>query len=153
VYFHICTDDNGSNAAATEAQIKSELNTLVSDYQPNNICFINMGLNYVKSTAINQMTTINSSLLTPYLVPNCINYFYQRQVGGAGGTAYSIPNTFCSIVSGNIGAGHTISHETGHCFGLLHTHETAYGYEKIDGSNSSSTGDQITDTPADPYAY
>lgn len=153
IYFHICTDNNGSNAAATELQIKAELNNLISDYAPYNMCFVNMGLNYIYSTALNQMSTINSSLLTPYLVPNCINIFYHRMVGTAGGTAYSIPNTFCSIDDGNIGTGHTISHEVGHCFGLLHTFEPSTGYENINGSNSSSAADQITDTPADPYAY
>src|SRR3954447_25373751 len=32
VYFHILRNDDGTNAAATEAQIQSELNQLQSDY-------------------------------------------------------------------------------------------------------------------------
>ncbi|OAV71888.1 Pregnancy-associated plasma protein-A [Bacteroidales bacterium Barb4] len=43
-----------------------------------------------------------------------------------------------------------VIHEVGHFFGLYHTHETAFGKEKIDGSNSSYTGDMCRDTPADP---
>lgn len=153
VYFHIFNDDNGTNAGATVAQIQTEFNQLVSDYAANNICFINMGLNYINSSTLNTMNLSNSSLLQPYLVPNCINIFYHASIIGAGGSAYSIPSTFCSIARGNIGASRTISHEVGHCFGLLHTFEPNTGYEDINGSNSASTADLITDTPADPYAY
>lgn len=41
-------------------------------------------------------------------------------------------------------------HELGHFFGLLHTHETRFGYELVNGSNCLQTGDLICDTPADP---
>jgi len=72
---------------------------------------------------------------------------------GIGGTAFRIPNTFCLIAQSNIGAGQTIAHEVGHCFGLLHTFEPYYGYEDIDGSNSTTSADLIADTHADPFAY
>ena len=44
----------------------------------------------------------------------------------------------------------TFAHEFGHYYGLLHTHETSFGVERVDGSNCSYAGDQICDTPADP---
>lgn len=44
----------------------------------------------------------------------------------------------------------TIAHELGHYFGLGHTFEGS-GMENADGSNCSTTGDFICDTPADPY--
>ncbi len=44
----------------------------------------------------------------------------------------------------------TFTHELGHYFDLLHTHETAYGLECVDGSNCAIAGDRICDTPADP---
>lgn len=43
-----------------------------------------------------------------------------------------------------------ISHELGHYFGLLHTHETIYGKELVNQSNCETTGDKVCDTPADP---
>lgn len=43
-----------------------------------------------------------------------------------------------------------IAHELGHYFGLSHTFEDS-GLENADGSNCSTTGDFICDTPADPY--
>jgi hypothetical protein len=46
--------------------------------------------------------------------------------------------------------GATLTHELGHFYGLLHTHETAYGREYVDGSNCGSAGDRLCDTGADP---
>jgi len=43
-----------------------------------------------------------------------------------------------------------IAHEFGHYFGLAHTFNGS-GTENADGSNCSTTGDFICDTPADPY--
>ena len=156
VYFHICRDDDGTNAGATTAQIESELTQLLLDYSVNNVCFINMGFDYIDNTSINNLNPNIPSqvaLLNSHLVPNTINIFYHATLGTYGGYAYNIPNTFCSIARGNIAAGHTISHEAGHCLGMLHTFEPAYGFEDIDGSNSSTAADQITDTRADPWAY
>ena len=38
----------------------------------------------------------------------------------------------------------------GHFFNLLHTHESRYGYELVNGSNCENAGDLCCDTPADP---
>ncbi len=46
--------------------------------------------------------------------------------------------------------GTNLTHEMGHYFGLLHTHEAFYGLERADGSNCLTAGDRICDTPADP---
>lgn len=45
----------------------------------------------------------------------------------------------------------THPHELGHYFGLEHTFETNNGQELVDGSNCTTAGDGICDTPADPY--
>ncbi len=44
----------------------------------------------------------------------------------------------------------TIAHELGHFFNLKHTFE-GNGAELVDGSNCTTEGDGICDTPADPY--
>ncbi|MEZ4965935.1 MAG: M43 family zinc metalloprotease [Saprospiraceae bacterium] len=41
-------------------------------------------------------------------------------------------------------------HEFGHYFGLLHTAETVFGLERVDGGNCTEAGDRVCDTPADP---
>ncbi len=159
IYFHICRDNDGSSAAATAVEIQSEFEQLVSDYSSYNICFIKMGTDSIDNTQINRFNTANEALLNPHLVPNCINIFYHFELnngsGSIGGSAYDIPNTYFSVVQNNIGIAHTIAHEMGHCLGLFHTFENWGGtsFENIDGSNSSTAADKISDTPADPFAY
>ncbi|HRC33189.1 MAG TPA: zinc-dependent metalloprotease [Bacteroidia bacterium] len=151
VYFHICRNDNGSNAAATLEQVKSEFNELIADFAPMNICFVSMGNHFIDNTTLNNNPTAN--FVSAFTLSGCLNIFYHYNMPGVGGSAWAIPNTFCSIDRSNIGAAHTTSHEVGHCLGLLHTFEPVNGFEKINGTNSSTAGDQITDTPADPYVY
>ena len=44
----------------------------------------------------------------------------------------------------------TLAHELGHYFSLLHTHETVFGLEYVNGSNCENRGDLLCGTPADP---
>ncbi len=47
-----------------------------------------------------------------------------------------------------------VPHELGHNFNLAHTfEEDDNGREKVDGSNCSTAGDLVCDTPADPYGW
>jgi len=168
VYFHNVTNDDGTNAAITASQLTTEFATLLASYAAANICFINAGTDTVKNTFLNTLfNAVNDpegTFFAPYQVPGCINCFYTQIIKGnntacippcgIGGVALGgIPGTFFLVSKGNIGPGATISHEMGHCLGLLHTFETSTGYEKIDGSNSLIAGDKVADTPADPYAY
>jgi hypothetical protein len=161
VYFYIVANDDGGSPAASPAQIDNEFNQLVNDYSANSLCFANMGYRYIYSTNINFNINcddpVSYAALNPWLVPNCITIFFQRRLSGNsgtyGGSAYAVPNTYCSVATGNINSGRTTSHEVGHCLGLIHTFET-YGtttYENINGSNCAGWGDKVCDTPADPY--
>ena len=168
VYFHIVTNDDGTNAPITTEQIATEYATLLASYAPDNICFLNAGTDYVRNTFLNTLFNADNdpegTFFSPYQVPNCINVFYTQKINGNnnacnplcgyGGIALGgIPGTFFLVGKNNIGSGSSISHEMGHSLGLLHTFETARGFEKIDGSNSTTAGDLVADTPADPYAY
>ena len=42
-----------------------------------------------------------------------------------------------------------LAHQMGHFFGLYNTYEDGFGIELLDGSNCSTAGDLICDTPAD----
>ncbi len=164
VFFHIMRLSNGNSPGATAAQITSEYNALVSSYTANNICFLNAGFNYVDNDYLDTAFVAgvdNPTLFSAYQVPGCINVFYPLKIKGSnpactnncgvGGTSFQIPNTFCLVGNGNIGLGNTVAHEVGHCLGLFHTFERSNGTETINGSNASTAGDLVTDTPADPY--
>ena len=167
VFFHVCRYNDGSHAVITEDELKVEFDTLVSEYAANNICFINEGWDFVNSTKLDTNfngDTGNWADFDPYRAPNCINIFYVQQIkgnnpasgsggGGYGGITDSLPGTISLVTAGNIGWEESVAHEVGHCFGLLHTFESGNGYEDIDGSNSSTTADLITDTPADPWVH
>ncbi len=86
-----------------------------------------------------------------YHKDNRINMYFLTSLGGSEAgfaTLGGITNmTDGGIVISELGA---IPHEMGHFFGLLHTF-TGSGTELVDGSNCSTAGDKICDTPADPY--
>ncbi|GAB3525229.1 GEVED domain-containing protein [Emticicia fontis] len=46
----------------------------------------------------------------------------------------------------------TLPHEMGHYWNLYHTFETYLGKELVNGSNCSTRGDLVCDTPADPVS-
>ena len=73
---------------------------------------------------------------------------------GYGGMALGgIPGTLFLVGSSNIGFGSSVSHEIGHCLGLLHTFEPSNGKEDINGANGNTAADKVVDTPADPYVF
>ena len=167
-YFHVFSNDDGTQIAATSTQISNEFTSLLASYAADNTCFLFAGIDNYNSTALNQNFNADNdpagTALAPYQVPGCINIFYMRKINGNnnacnppcgyGGIALGgIPGTFFLVATGNIGPGNTIGHEMGHSLGLLHTFEKVYGYENINGSNSSTAGDKVTDTNADPFAY
>ena len=155
VFFRVFRNDNGTFAAATEQQVLEEFADLNEDFNDGNICFLNMGIDFVNNTSANNSVDPDNAadvqFLSTFAIANVITIFYHRNLGDYGGNAYSIPNTFCSIVDGNIGLWRTISHEVGHCLGLIHTFNTSTGEEYISGFQCGSRGDLICDTPADPY--
>jgi hypothetical protein len=158
VVFHILRNDDGSNAAATEAYLEAELVKIRNEYQPWDICFALIGFDYINNTTLNSAMNSNTSAHTEALFPNdwanALNIYCHKELrnnNGTGliGTAYAIPSTHLSIdIPENFNG--VLSHEIGHCLGLYHTFETAFGNELVNGSNCSSLGDKICDTPADP---
>ena len=171
VFFHVLADDNGTNATLTPAQIETEFTALVNAYSPANICFVKMGQEFINNTNFNNNINGDGGSgagipLLPYNYSGTINIWYMKTILGSnaacgcgyGGITFGIPNNYCLIASSNIGDNNTIAHEMGHALGLSHTFDTSHsgsfgGPENINGSNSSTAGDKVPDTPADPYAY
>lgn len=86
----------------------------------------------------------------PVLVKRTVNIAVHWQADGCGSTVgtYVFVNAACERTLENI-----ISHELGHVLGLAHTHgDSNLGTtdELVDGSNCTTAGDRLCDTPADP---
>lgn len=86
-----------------------------------------------------------------YHKDNRINMYFVSDLGGSeagfAGLGSITDMTGSGIVIKDLGA---IPHEMGHFFGLLHTFE-GNGVELVDGSNCTTAGDLVCDTPADPF--
>ncbi len=97
-----------------------------------------------------QSLDLYDDLVSYNRVDSTMNVYFANSTGYCGLTYFYygvIMDNDCTAIPGNHS---TFPHEVGHFFGLYHTHETAFGVECPDGSNCSSAGDVICDTPADP---
>lgn len=93
-----------------------------------------------------------------YLFRN--NYGQQSGCGLAAdvpSSALYVAGNYWDNTFGELALSHILSHEMGHALGLFHTHHGTFVEgtvpqcaELINGSNCSSCGDYVCDTPADP---
>ena len=159
VYFHILKNDDGTSAAASLSEIQQEFQQLQTDFAPNNICFVYMGVDSINSSFLNTAMDADNpthyNIMGALNVPNCLNIYYVFNLPNYGGNAFQIPNNFCVVGRSSmvVNDRRTVSHEVGHCLGLMHTFETAFGEENINGSNCSTLGDRVCDTQADPLSH
>lgn len=153
VQFHIVRTTMGLGGASigTLDQVSNLLN---SHLNPHNIFVNKIGFDYINNSAYYDMTDAQfNSLVALNNNPNAINFYIINSctnwIGRAGSiTSHNLvmQNSYCTTgVS---------AHEFGHCLNLWHTFQgTAPGTsgcaELINGSNCSTCGDYVCDTPAD----
>ncbi len=70
VHITVFADDNGTNVAATNANVMRQFNNMVNQYQPQNICFALLGFDYINNTTLNTAMNSNNSAHTAALFPN-----------------------------------------------------------------------------------
>jgi hypothetical protein len=166
-------NDDGSGARS-DTEFAEEINLLNSYYSQYGVCFsltriVNIDNSafvqldwfgdYVNSVSMlaNSFPAFNDAV-TIYVLPTALN-------PNTKGRAFGIPSGAFSMVSSEGWWGTALSaHEMGHCFGLLHTHETAGGtsFELVTRDLGASCingqgawqdcnvgGDALCDTPAD----
>lgn len=159
VYYHIVQKTNGTGGISTNQLCG--ITTLLNSYYNQYGIFINSsGYDFVKNDSYYDLGNGVNGIFNANSQANAINIYIINTFvpGGIGGCAQSIPSKAFWILSNNTTSS-AVSHEMGHCLGLFHTHrssslglEASVGcQENVTGSNCSSCGDFICDTPADPY--
>lgn len=148
---YIIADSYGYGALGT-----ASLNVAIAEAN-RNYAALNMTF-YIK-----EVVRVNSSylynfdsskedyLMSRYYKTGVINAYFTNLNGACGYAHFPGDDRDMIVVDNNCATnGSTFSHELGHFFSLLHTHETAFGAEVPNGDNCSTAGDLICDTPADP---
>lgn len=158
IFVHICRNDDGSNQAMTIDQIEPEIEFTNTVFGNNaQICFAVVGYDYINSTTINTDSYAQlGGLFASYNEPGAFDVFIVASIpGGIFGFAPSTPAEYMATKVDGFGTRRTFIHEMGHALGLEHTFR---GYpsdangcrELVNGSNSTTCGDFLSDTPADP---
>lgn len=156
VKIHIIKKSDGTGGL-TETELNDAFDVLNGFYSNANIEFtICSDINYINnSNYYNFDFNQEGELTNAYSVSGVINIYFVNNASynnnSICGYAYLPSNRNDTVIMANSCAtnGSTLPHELGHYFNLLHTHG---GSEKelVDGSNCSTEGDLICDTPADP---
>lgn len=155
--FYIVRESNGSGGF-NPADIPELLRKVNDVFNVHNIFFFNVGIHYIDNSDFTALDVRKNTDQLPALIasgnnPDAISFYLVPSVfnekGEIGGKANGIPSKHL-VVHNAAAYSHTPAHEIGHCLNLLHTHETAYCEEAINGSNCATCGDLVCDTPADP---
>ena len=166
VYFHVIRSSSGTGGVTT-SNVTSAYNRLNQDFNSHGIYFNWNGIiDYINEDSYynnNPDTCIfylhnHINGIDIYLYPAIHNYNISY-VGKAHGVGMNSEYLVVGNISGTPACmTSTISHEMGHVLNLWHTHHGTYNEggndnpcpELVNGSNSSTCGDYVEDTPADP---
>ncbi len=159
LYFHIVRRTNGTGNLSVSDVIQG-YQALQYQFNAQNICFVFLGFDFINDNNFfkDYKEIQDASLTSKNPHSNAIDIYIITKEGNSQGVDYpyygktigGIPGkTIIVHREGLTYGGTTLAHELGHCLGLYHTFETAFCLENPNGSNSTTCGDLIDDTPAD----
>ena len=165
MYIVIYADDNGTNQAISEETLKSEILFTNTIFNQGDICFVIAGIEFRNSTVYNNpVTDPGNTNYSSQTVSDAFTVFIVRTIDGQTGNngvfgwVPSTPSSYMVTRTAGFGVRRTFVHEMGHGLGLHHTFKGTGNqaadpgcHELVNGSNGSSCGDLVADTPADPY--
>jgi hypothetical protein len=167
----IVRDQSGA-AGISQALINTQIASVNTIFAPIGVSFKVCEFRYIDNYNYNDLNTSTDpiqqghrhydyELLAKYNVNNRINMYFvdlleadQAQVcglGSFGGVDISSDNKSV-LIGKSCATPLVIAHELGHYFDLSHPFANP-GTELVNGSNCATAGDQVCDTPADPYIY
>jgi len=174
MYIHVFRNTDGTNAAATAADVTNQMNQLNSDFLPSGIQF-EYDWRFVNSTTYRNLTNAEDNPMknTYAISPDSqLNVFVVSLASqGLLGYAYlpwspnSLQTTGGCVVTdaanGGFGAGRkTMTHEVGHNLGLHHTQRGVSEvnacdacYESPGAADTDLTGDLCADTRPTPTNF
>ncbi len=179
VFFHILRNDDGSGAACTPADLANAMDTMNADYLPYRIQFeyswkYDNSTNFRVITSRNEGESMKANLaVKPDSQMNVYVVYSNTDVINGQTVTYSYGNfpwdVDALLSTGGIVMARvmfapydfgTLTHETGHCLGLLHTQAgvseaTQCGscYESPGASNRDAVWDWCSDTDPTPTNY
>ena len=154
--FHIVRTSSGTGGIA-QSQLDQALIDLADAFVGTGICFTVAYTDYIDNTTYYNIDNDAERAVLKGInnQANMLDCYFVNYDGGYCGVSSFTWSTEQGITfdNGCVGVASnpsTFPHEVGHYFNLLHTHEPAYGNECPTGSNCSTAGDLVCDTPADP---
>ncbi len=154
---HIVLNQAG-NGDILEADILAEIDNLNEYFKPICLSFEVCGFDTITNYQFNNLSQGDEwdDMQVKYHKAGRLNMFFVSNIPGACG--FASLGGVQNLQSGGVviqkdctgGSSKTVPHEIGHFFGLKHTFEGS-GDELVDGSNCQTVGDDICDTPADPF--
>ena len=165
IYFHVIRRSNGTGGQTNES-VNEAFNILNQDFNPHNIFFNwDNQIDYINND--NYYSSPTTAIFSVNNHQDGIDIYLFDDSSSAGGRANGVGESSEFWVSGSywkspnnsLTKSHVISHEMGHVLYLWHTHHGTYNEggndnpcpELVNGSNSATCGDYVTDTPADPH--
>lgn len=161
VVVHVVKADSTGRLGIDTNSIKSVVAALNPLFAPIAASFEICEFRYIdnfKFDTLDKRTNERNEIINLYQVPRRINIFYVDSLIHTTGSSIAGDASLGGIADNRDGimmvkrfnSLGVLGHEMGHYFNLLHTFE-GNGTEHADGSNCETAGDQVCDTPADPY--
>ena len=151
VVVHIVRNQDGT-AGISEAAIQSVLSQVNTLFNPIAASFTVCEFTYIDNFQYNMGLGRDAELDPLYRLTHRINIYFTGEPGACGNSSFGGIDEYGNIIiQKNCADVITIGRELGHFFGLHYTFENTIP-ELANGSNCSTGGDAICDTPADPLA-